>query len=188
MTALLCIDLYCGLVSRQPQLARGANSFVYKFVASGAKNPNHVPLTVLHLPASVHASKLGAMGNLNNAGFSASLASFRQIRIFSIEAFHDSSTSRAARIVDALNGRLAMMKGSSLAFPSLLSAFFRAIPAIGCREHDLEMSTAYQAIPTRLGNVKLLTSAQTSSSAGAFWRAVLFVWSLSYKFTFAMLA
>lgn len=174
----LCIDLFCGL--SQAQLSLRANSSVKEFMTCRTKNPDHMALTIFHLPMSVHAPKLWPVRDLDNSSFSARFASSWKAGILPIYALCESSTTRSSGIVDRLYRWLAAVKLPSLPFSGFLRAAFGAVPAIriGCR--DSKVLPAYFAVSTQR-YYRLLAPSDAPYSRLTAKRAIKLVWASGLK-------
>lgn len=127
------LDLFCGRYLRKVKFLRGADSFIKKFVASRAENPNHIRLPQTHLVApGTPASKLRFVRYFKNSVLAASLAFIRDGRIFSSQTRHPiiGRTTPISFAVLAHLVRIPLMKSLPASLRSSSAAFFGAIPFV----------------------------------------------------------
>lgn len=178
----VAIDLFCGL--SKPELLDAANATIKKLVASGAQNPNHVPLRVGHQPPRSITLVLWLMRHFKNAAFSARLASCRQVGAPPSKSRQHRVAIRTARVVRFLLFWISSVEHAAKIACSLLGTFFRAITAVGCGWDDCKVSATAAAICSAFRNVRLFATPASSDALRALVRAIESVWPDSRK-TFA---
>jgi len=169
----LAIDLYCG--GLEPELFARANAVVKELVASGAQNPDHMSLAVLHHASRPLSLKSRAMRNFDYSPLATCFALSRQIRIFSLKTLNAAILIRSPRVVDLLDAWLTLVEGSPLRTRSLSSAILRAVSLICVGRRYREMRPALAAISTGFRHVCLFAAASSSCATCAWWRAIDFV-------------
>lgn len=170
----LAIDLFCCLP--KTQFFGTANAAIKELVTGGAQYPDHFWFGVLHHAMGALSCKFRAVRKFNNARFAACLALFRNLRISSAQASHQSPSSIVALcVVDFLLVRILLVPNAPL-FPSRLSsAIRRAIALVRIWRRDCEMGTALAAVPPGLGDVRLFAPPDSASAAGAWLAAISLV-------------
>jgi hypothetical protein len=179
----IAIDLFCGLVSGQPELFLGADATVQKLMACRAENPNHVGTGVLHLAECSVSAVLWTMGKLNDSAFATGLARSWQIRVFSAHPDnHARVLELSATVIDLLDRWVLSVKRSTLLFGCLARTVLRAISAVAVWLDDFKMLSANPAVPSVTGDIGLLAPPQPTSTRLTFERTVALVGALRLKF------
>jgi hypothetical protein len=154
----LAIDLFCGLDLFQAKFFWCANALVDQFMASGAKNPDHMWLGVLHLSPRTVALEFRTVGQFQYPTLSAGLARLREFWMFPSDPCHNSRIFvRAARIVNRKYLWVSLVEVISAGFSALYSAALRAVSAIAVRGLNLKVSPAYFTGLSVLGGIILFT-------------------------------
>ena len=172
----LCIDLFCGLGSGQSKLGRCEYSAIKQLVAGRAENPDHVRLSVFHLPPNSVSAVFRFMRQLYNSILAACLAGSRQIWKFAAKpGNHSRVLEWPVFVVRILGGRVLAMKRTALFLCRLTRTFLGTIAAIAGREDDVKMLPTYPAVPPGAGDIGLLVTPQASHAGLAFERTVAFI-------------
>lgn len=172
----LVIDLFCGLGLSQPKFCLGAYSSVQKFMACRAENPDHVRLSVLHLPPNSIPAVVWLVREFNNSAFTARLARSRQIGVFAAQSNNYARVLELApAIIDLLNGWVLPVKGATLLFSCLLRASIRAIAAIAIGLDDCKMRSTNTAVSSAARDIGLFAPTKPSSARLTFKRTVTLI-------------
>ena len=159
----LAIDLFCGLF--QAEFLLRADAAIKKLVACGAKNPNHVGLSITGQSPSAIPFKFWSVSDFEDAFLSARFTCFWHVGISATEAVQRYILKLALGFVDWSPGFIfsscPCLSQISSAFNR---AFIRTISSIGIWRRDVKMRSAPQAIATRLRNVSLFPSASTPNT------------------------
>lgn len=175
----LCIDLFCGLVSRQTEFFLRADPAVQQLVTGRAKHPDHVRLAVLHLAPRAVPTVLRAVREFNNPTLATRLASGWNRREATTNARHDARVlERPARVVGALAFRVPALERPTLLLRGLTRATLRAVAAITRRWRDIEVFAADPAVSACPRDVGLLVPSQPADARLTPIRAVTLIRSL----------
>jgi hypothetical protein len=173
----LCIDLFCGLVLRQPKLLYREYSAIKQLVARRTQNPNHVRLRVFHLAPHAISTVFRLMRQLDNSILSAGLTGFWQVWEFASQAGnHARIFERSSCVINCLGTRILPVKRAPLHLRRLSSAILGAVASVTIWRRNLEVRATYTAIPSIASNICLFAASFPSGTCLASQGAVLLVW------------